>query len=455
MERPSDTLVAQAAALARRITDLAWAGDAASLGEVVAGVTDAALMELARRVGRLSNLMDAVATRVSGEVAARSARDVVEPLAKGLGESSAAAAVAAAGNVPVSRAADWCKVGQRLAARRTLSGDPLPGAHPAVAEALDAGRFGVEAAGIITAGLAQFAPFSTLDQAAKDERFLVEQAAILTATQLAGLCRTIRDRYDADGSPGREEGIRRRAGVTILARPDGLTSYHILTDPEGAGFLNAAFDARTNPRRVHFVSEDEERLDQALEDNRTLSQRRLDAIVSIARDSLKHDPGDMSGTAVTVLVTTTHEALSTGVGTASIFGVPETISAATARRLACEANIIPVVLGAHSQPLDVGGCRRLFSEAQRYAMAIRDGGCIWPGCDQPPGRCEAAHVRPWNEGGPTSLDNGVLFCRFHHRRFDNDGWTIRFRHGVPWLIPPPWIDPTGTPRPAGRPPDSA
>jgi len=90
------------------------------------------------------------------------------------------------------------------------------------------------------------------------------------------------------------------------------------------------------------------------------------------------------------------------------------ISAAEARRLACAAGIIPVVLGGPSEPLDVGRKRRLHTKAQRVAMGLRDGGCTAEGCDRPPAWTHAHHDQPWSQGGRTSLDNGRLLCRRHH-----------------------------------------
>ena len=100
--------------------------------------------------------------------------------------------------------------------------------------------------------------------------------------------------------------------------------------------------------------------------------------------------------------------------------------------------------------LDLGRGSRLFTEAQRRAMVVRDGGCIWPGCSAPPAWCEAAHLAPWFPHGRTDLDNGALMCAGHHRRFDHDGWALRRRDGIPYLIPPPWLDPLQAPRRAGR-----
>jgi hypothetical protein len=137
-------------------------------------------------------------------------------------------------------------------------------------------------------------------------------------------------------------------------------------------------------------------------------------------------------------------------GTARIAGVDEPLTASTARRLAADAELIPVVLGAESEVLDLGRGSRLFTEAQRRAMVARDGGCIWPGCPTPPAWCEAAHLAPWLPHGDTDLHNGALMCSGHHHRFDHDGWALRRRHGTPYLIPPPWLDLRQTPLRAGR-----
>ena len=95
----------------------------------------------------------------------------------------------------------------------------------------------------------------------------------------------------------------------------------------------------------------------------------------------------------------------------------EPISAAEARRLACTADIIPAVLGGDSHVLDLGRTRRLFSPAQRKALALRDVTCRADGCDIPAAWCEAHHARsPWSQGGRTNLADGALLCSFHHHR---------------------------------------
>jgi hypothetical protein len=117
------------------------------------------------------------------------------------------------------------------------------------------------------------------------------------------------------------------------------------------------------------------------------------------------------------------------------------------RRLACEAGVLPMLLGSRSLPLDLGREARLFSRAQRIALAHRDQGCAFPGCDRPPGWCEAHHINPWSQQGTSHLDNGVLLCGHHHRTIHNNGWKIRLKPDhTPEFIPPPHLDSQQQPR---------
>nr|NLD41573.1 DUF222 domain-containing protein [Actinomycetales bacterium] len=137
------------------------------------------------------------------------------------------------------------------------------------------------------------------------------------------------------------------------------------------------------------------------------------------------------------------------------------IPAGELRRILCDAGIVPVVLGSKSEVLDVGMEQRLVTPAMRRALTLRDGGCVFPGCDVPPERCEAHHVVPWWMNGPTALHNLVLLCPHHHgvveppRFFTapaGSRWQIRMgESGKPELIPPRALERSGpgaaTPRP--------
>jgi hypothetical protein len=416
----------------------------AALAEPLGGVDDERLRELIGMVGSVRRLVDAAGVRIAGEVARRCEEGA---LAARWGERSAAAVVAAEAGIDPSEAQDWCEVGAQAVPRFSLAGEELVPRDPAIAAAVERAQLTTRTLGRIVRAVDE------IDRRApgRGEAIaptLLAEARHLAPRELARLCRFAIDRADADGVPVREEELRRRSGVQVLHLPDGMLRWIITMDPESAGFLTAALDARTAPRREpRFATADH---DPAEHDERTLARRRLDALVSIARESLRHDPGDVAGTAVTMLVTVSLDSLRTGLGAAEISGVDAPISAATARRLAAQAEIVPVVLGGASEPLDLGRSARLFSASQRRALALRDGGCVWWGCTAPPGWCEIAHVDPWARGGPTDLGNAILLCPFHHRRFDLDGWALQVVDGERWLIPPSWVDARRTPRRAGR-----
>ena len=118
------------------------------------------------------------------------------------------------------------------------------------------------------------------------------------------------------------------------------------------------------------------------------------------------------------------------------------ISTSEARRLACNAGIVPMVLAGESKVLDLGMSRRLFTRYQRLALAHRDQGCVFPRCARPAAWCEAHHCRSFSDGGPTDIGNGALLCSFHHHLVHHGDWQIQIAtDGIPEAIPPPWVDP--------------
>jgi hypothetical protein len=122
------------------------------------------------------------------------------------------------------------------------------------------------------------------------------------------------------------------------------------------------------------------------------------------------------------------------------------LSAAEVRRLACDAALIPMVLGSDSMPLDVGRHQRLATTALRDALTQRDKGCSFPSCDRPPRYCQAHHVRHWLDGGDTALHNMCLLCEYHHTIVHRQGWHIRFdARGHPEFMPPHTVDPQRRP----------
>ncbi|WP_208748371.1 HNH endonuclease signature motif containing protein, partial [Arthrobacter sp. PM3] len=122
------------------------------------------------------------------------------------------------------------------------------------------------------------------------------------------------------------------------------------------------------------------------------------------------------------------------------------VTASTVRKIACDADIIPVLLGTAGRVLDIGRASRIFPPHIRKALIARDQGCAFPGCTIPASWCEAHHIDYWSRGGSTGTENGTLLCSHHHHLIHKEQWTIQVRAGIPWFIPPPHIDPAQTPR---------
>jgi hypothetical protein len=113
-----------------------------------------------------------------------------------------------------------------------------------------------------------------------------------------------------------------------------------------------------------------------------------------------------------------------------------TVGPDTARYLACDAQILPFVMDGKGAVLDVGRTQRLSTKGIRAALAARDKGCSYPGCDRPPAMTQAHHVTHWADGGVTSVGNMTLLCGHHHRRVHKQGYTITMRDNRPVFHPP-------------------
>jgi hypothetical protein len=140
----------------------------------------------------------------------------------------------------------------------------------------------------------------------------------------------------------------------------------------------------------------------------------------------------------------------------------EEVDPETVLRLACDADLIPGVLGRDGAILDVGRAQRLVTAVIWVALVLRDQHCAFPGCRRPPVMCHAHHIVHWVDGGVTSLDNLVLLCGTHHRIIHGTPWEVRLSSADrrPEFKPPVkdvWIrdgqPPGHRPDERGRPPD--
>jgi hypothetical protein len=126
----------------------------------------------------------------------------------------------------------------------------------------------------------------------------------------------------------------------------------------------------------------------------------------------------------------------------------EPLTAELASLLSCDAHLCALLVDRRGQPLWLGRTSRLASHAQRRALAIRDGGCVFPGCDMPAEWCDAHHQPGWEHGGTTDIDAMVLLCRRHHGAAHSERWTLRPSPQPP--PPPPRASSTSPPRPPRR-----
>lgn len=317
----------------------------------------------------------------------------------------------------------WLVEEQHLApadARRQLwLAHQLP-AFPAVADAMADGGINTEHARVIVSCLCQLS--HDWREAAQAE--LIAFAREHDPAMLGRLCRELRIRSGADESAqAAAERMHRDRYLTLDETLGGMLHIDGMLDPVGAATLKAALNALVTATSCDGT------------DLRSKAQCRADALVdlaalALASADLPEHCGDRAQVVVTVPWIELRDGIAAGeVGHATINGLA--ISAATARMLACDAGIIPAVLGGQSEVLDLGRSTRTWSRAQRRAAALRDGGCVFPSCQTTLANCQLHHLDHWADHGPSDLANSANVCRFHHWLIHHTPWTLaRSRDGT-------------------------
>jgi len=236
-------------------------------------------------------------------------------------------------------------------------------------------------------------------------QFVPRELRILGDRILEVVAPEIADEVDAKALEREERRTRLVTSLRVRQHPDGSESATIRAGKGLIARLLTVLDPFTSPRQDNEPRPRHRKLGEAF----CALLERLDP------DKLPDHGVD----ATTVIVTIGHEALTKRLATATMTGSLDgdlRISGGEARRLACNAKILPAVLNGKSEILDLGRAKRLFSPAQRKAMRLRDKACKAEGCSIPARWCEAHHRDPWSLGGNTDLADGVLLCSFHHHR---------------------------------------
>jgi hypothetical protein len=260
---------------------------------------------------------------------------------------------------------------------------------------------------------------------------------------------------DEDGAEPRDRDAAFQRGLTLGRIRNGVIPVRGDLLPDVAAQLERIVVATSSPnaRRVRFVDggDDDEAQDAGILDDRSPAQRRHDAL-ALALDvaARSAELPTVGGAAPTLVVAIRADDLVSDHGWATAEGTDEPVSLAVARHVGCSGVVQRVALGNHGRILRLGAEERVFNRHQRRAIALRDGGCIIPGCGVPAGWCQIHHVVDHAKGGPTHTDNGVLLCWWHHRFIDTGPWKIRMNRGVPEVQAPMWFDRSGRWRTAAR-----
>ncbi len=337
-----------------------------------------------------------------------------------------------------------CLLSPFEASRAVTTAAALRGPCTTTADAVADGRVGVGQAHVIATVLAKLPSALPAHVRAAGEVTLVQHAAVLNPADLARAGRFFTARVDPDGVAREEAEQRERAGITFASTLYGAGFARGDLDAESLAVICAAIEPLSAPRPAA----------DGLVDGRTAARRRLDAVVQVMAHWLDcQAPVDARRPGAHLNVVTAATTLAGAPG-AAMLDWGGVISAESTRRLACDATITPVVVGPLGQVLDVGRRTRVVTAAIWAALAVRDGGCAFPGCDTPPTRCDAHHVVHWADGGPTALTNLVLLCHHHHQRVihdedHHDRWTVRIHGptGRAVFTPPAWTRRRGLPLP--------
>ncbi|MFJ6538562.1 DUF222 domain-containing protein [Paenarthrobacter sp. NPDC091711] len=347
-----------------------------------------------------------------------------------------------------------------------MTGQDVPARREVLAAAIGSALVPSRSATIISSALDKVRHLADEETITRMEQALTTTAVESDPDFVAKMARRWTDLIDQDGHEPSEEALRQLQGAFLRRkRRHGLHHLEIFATTEQYETLTTVMNIATNPRLQNTTHNDESAPDRGPDlDRRSRAQKLLDGLVGACgvamstgklpsngglrpqltvtidhRDlfeQLTHHRGNQPGHNATA-----RNHLSSG--TATFLGP---IHPNTIRKIACDADILPVLLGSDSRVLDIGRTTRIFPPHIRKAITARDGGCAFPDCTMPAPWCEAHHTTYWSHGGTTSTDNGTLLCSHHHHLIHKEQWRIDMTSGVPWFVPPPHIDPRQTPR---------
>ncbi len=316
--------------------------------------------------------------------------------------------VAEAGKATRSWLIEEQNVNPGEATKRMRVARALP-THPYVDKASAAGEISLEHANAICRATAAVPPeFREIV-----ESTLVDLARHCAPCDLGDEIQKLLIACGADSNSDEAHAKRmNRRGLRIARTFDGMRSVSGMLMPDVAEALEIALGVLSSKGGE--------------EDTRSHEQRQHDAVGELANHYLAHaDLPVVNGERPRVVITIDYDSLVTGRRDAwGLLPSGATVSPATARRLACDAELIPAVLNARGDVLDIAVGSLSFSTAvRRAALLEQNGRCAFPGCRRPLTACH--HIIWWTNNGPSTLDNAAWLCAFHHWVVHEGGWKLR------------------------------
>jgi hypothetical protein len=342
-------------------------------------------------------------------------------------------------------------IGTPLAPRLSLTGDELEGRFPELAAAVTAGTVSLDSARIILDTLSPMRRRVAIEDLRAAEAALTEEATRTSPDLLLIQAVQWALRIDSDGAkPSEEQARAERAFRWGSTDSHGVTSFSGRCPAEERAAIDAALTSKR--KGVHFTCEGEDtdgglpQWHEAEGDRRTSAQLAFDTFVAYFLAGVRAEDEGTGGSLRTqheVVTVVSAEDLEQRQGGGHPMGVLARFSLPTVERLQCGGGKRLAITGAGGEPLWLGRPARLFSPAQKKAIAARDGGCAWPGCRAPISWCDAHHVKWYvRDRGRTDVDNGVALCSHHHHVIHNTSeWEIRMHERLPHLVPKGWCGP--------------
>ena len=286
---------------------------------------------------------------------------------------------------------------------------------PAVREALADGEVSSSVVGTLVS-----AREANPEEFSRSEETLLDAARTLPARELRRAVEHWKSAVEPGAVAGEYTERYERRGLQVSSRADGMVRMDGNLDPETGGTVMTALRSVTDGWRRF-----------GRDDPRSPAQRRADALGEVCRGWLdRPDRPVVAGERPHVTVVVDLETLEGRAGRGSETAEGTRISPEAVRRLACDAVVSRVITAGRGEPLESGRSTRVVAPSLRRALAVRDGGCAFPGCDRPVSWCDAHHVRHWADGGSTDLANLVLLCRRHHT-MTHRGFGIHMVRGRP------------------------